>query len=147
MSERGTDIHSPAKRSEIMSRVKSKNTKPEVLVRSQLHRAGLRFRLHRKDLPGRPDIVMPSLRTVILVHGCFWHQHPGCKKTAIPKQNAEFWEAKLLRNVERDRSNREQLEAMGWNVEVLWQCRLKADVPELIERLQARRDAAKESDR
>jgi len=97
-----SDSYDQAKRSEVMSRVKSKNTKPEVRVRSTLHGLGYRFRLHRKDLPGNPDIVLPKHRTVILVHGCFWHQHPGCRKATIPKNNHAYWERKLRRNVERD---------------------------------------------
>ena len=89
-----SDSYSIEKRSQMMARVKSKDTKPELRVRSALHGMGYRFRVHRKDLPGNPDIVLPKHQTVIFVHGCFWHQHPGCKKATLPKQNAEFWRSK-----------------------------------------------------
>lgn len=119
------DRFSPAKRSEIMSRVRSKDTKAEMRVRSFLHRLGYRFRLHRRDLPGRPDIVLARCRAVIFVHGCFWHQHTGCSKAALPKTNAGAWTAKLDRNVERDRENSEALKAAGWRVVTVWECDLK----------------------
>lgn len=125
--ERGADIYSPAKRSDIMARVRSRNTKPELAVRSMLHRMGYRFRLHRKDLPGKPDVVLPRYRTVVFVHGCFWHQHTGCKKATLPKRNSEFWEAKLKRNIERDEETRRRLESSGWHVLVLWECEVKRD--------------------
>lgn len=121
----GSDVFTPAKRSEIMSRVRSKNTKPELFVRSLLHAMGYRFRLHRKDLPGSPDVVLPRYRTAVFVHGCFWHQHPGCRKATIPKNNSEFWEAKLKRNHERDLEAQCRLEELGWNVLVLWECEVK----------------------
>lgn len=121
----GSDVFTPAKRSEIMSRVRSKNTKPELFVRSLLHAMGYRFRLHRKDLPGSPDVVLPKHRTAVFVHGCFWHQHPGCRKATIPKNNSAFWEAKLTRNRERDLEARRKLEELGWNVVVLWECEVK----------------------
>jgi DNA mismatch endonuclease (patch repair protein) len=108
-----------------MSQVKGKNTKPEVLVRSLLHRLGYRFRLHRKNLPGRPDIVLPKYRTVIFVHGCFWHQHPGCKRAALPKQNTDFWLQKLRTNAERDEQTLRALAELGWKTVVLWTCELK----------------------
>jgi DNA mismatch endonuclease, patch repair protein len=119
-----TDKYSPAKRSEIMSNVKSKNTKPEKLVRSLLHKLGYRFRLH-KDLPGHPDIVLSKYKAVIFVHGCFWHQHPGCKKATYPKNNADFWIRKLDTNIERDRRNEMELERLGWKVLVVWECETK----------------------
>ena len=96
-----------------MGRIRGKDTKPELRVRKALHAAGYRFRLHRKDLPGRPDITLPRHRTVIFVHGCFWHGHEGCKANRIPKTNPEFWSAKIDRNRERDARNRAELEAMG----------------------------------
>ena len=129
------DRFSKEKRSEIMSRVRSRNTKPELQVRSLLHRMGYRFRLHRSDLPGKPDIVLPMYRTVIFVHGCFWHQHPGCKKATIPRTNREFWEAKLNRNVERDREVRQKLQDLGWNVIAVWGCETKGDLELLMDRL------------
>lgn len=116
------DIFDKAKRSEIMGRIRGKDTKPELRVRKALHAAGYRFRLHRKDLPGRPDITLPKHKTVIFVHGCFWHGHEGCKANRIPKTNAEFWSAKIARNRERDAANRAALEALGWTVVVVWEC-------------------------
>lgn len=112
-------------RSAIMSKVRGRNTKPEMLVRSLLHRLGYRFRLHKKDLPGRPDIVFPSRRAAIFVHGCFWHQHSGCRKASIPETRREFWQAKLQRNVDRDVENVEALRARGWKVLIVWECETK----------------------
>ena len=123
------------KRSAVMSRVKSKNTKPEVRVRSALHRMGYRFRLHRKDLPGNPDIVLPKHRTIVFVHGCFWHQHPGCRKATVPQNNREYWEKKLGRNVERDARARQALAKQGWRVLTLWECELPRDEEALRARL------------
>ncbi|MEQ8228517.1 MAG: very short patch repair endonuclease [Rhodospirillales bacterium] len=111
-------------RSENMSRVRSKNTSPEMTVRRALHRAGFRFRLHRKDLPGRPDIVLPKKRLCIFVNGCFWHQHPRCPKSKRPKTNAEFWNAKLDANIIRDKKNHAALRQLGWKVLVLWECEI-----------------------
>lgn len=119
------DRFTPSQRSALMSRVRGKNTRPEELVRSLLHRMGFRFRLHRKDLPGTPDIVLPKYRIVIFVHGCFWHRHPGCKKTTMPQTNRDFWEKKLARNVERDAEIAERLTKAGWRVLVVWECELK----------------------
>ena len=122
------DIFTPEKRSEIMGRIRGKDTKPEILVRKKLHAAGFRFRLHRKDLPGRPDITLPKHKTVIFVHGCFWHGHEGCKANRIPKTNAEFWSAKIARNRARDAENRAALEAKGWRVVVVWECEVGKSV-------------------
>jgi DNA mismatch endonuclease (patch repair protein) len=108
-----------------MALVKGKNTKPELLVRALLHRLGYRFRIHRKDLPGRPDIVLPKYKTVLFVHGCFWHQHRGCKKATLPTQNAEFWADKLSKNALRDSKIERQLNDLGWRTIVLWTCELK----------------------
>lgn len=129
------DPLSPAERSERMSRIRSKNTKPEVFVRSVLHRMGYRFRLHRKDLPGNPDIVLPKHRIVIFVHGCFWHQHPGCRKATIPENNADYWGRKLRRNIERDRRVTQQLEELSWRVVTLWECEIPRQEAALRERL------------
>lgn len=123
-----SDIYSEMKRSDVMSKVKSRNTKPEIRVRSWLHNRGFRFRLHRRDLSGVPDIVLPKYKTVIFVHGCFWHQHPGCKKATIPRSNHEFWKQKLERNVERDREHVEQLEQDRWKVIMIWECEVKSDI-------------------
>ena len=108
-----------------MSLVKSKNTKPEILVRSFLHRYGFRFRLHRNDLPGHPDIVLPKYQTVIEVRGCFWHQHPGCKAARIPKSHEAFWRDKFARNVKRDKRTEKLLKKLGWHLIVIWECELK----------------------
>ncbi|NJL72977.1 MAG: DNA mismatch endonuclease Vsr [Candidatus Competibacteraceae bacterium] len=107
-----------------MARVGPIDTRPEMVVRRTLHAAGLRFRLHRRDLPGTPDIVLPSRRIVIFVHGCFWHQHEGCRKATIPKTRTEFWSRKFSENVRRDARNREALISAGWSVYVLWECEL-----------------------
>lgn len=116
------DTLSPEYRSWNMSRIKGRNTTPELKVRSALHRAGFRFRLHRKDLPGTPDIVLPRFRTVIFVHGCFWHRHEGCRFAYMPKSRQEFWQAKFSKNVERDERKILQLQQAGWNVEIIWEC-------------------------
>ena len=124
------DVHSKAQRSFNMSRIRGKNTKPEMRVRSLLHRMGFRFRLHRKDLPGKPDIVLPAYGTVIFVHGCFWHRHPGCHRTTTPKTRVEFWSEKFQANVARDALMVAELEALGWTVLVVWECQTRSS-PEL----------------
>jgi len=108
-----------------MSQIKGKDTKPELLVRSWLHHNGFRFRLHVKDLPGKPDIVLPKYKTVIEVRGCFWHRHPGCKFAYTPKSNQDFWNAKFVENVSRDDCNDGALRKLGWRVIVLWECEIK----------------------
>lgn len=115
------DLYSKSRRSEIMSRITSKVTLPEVRVRKALHRLGFRFRLHRRDLPGRPDIVLPKWRTVILVHGCFWHGH-SCCEGRIPKSNADYWAPKLERNKKRDLENANKLESLGFRQVIIWEC-------------------------
>lgn len=110
-----------------MSRVRSKNTSPEMRVRRLAHAMGLRFRLHRKDLPGKPDLVFPRYRIALFVHGCFWHRHPSCAKASTPKSQTDFWASKFDRNVERDRRNEEALNALGWRVLVIWECETKTD--------------------
>lgn len=107
-----------------MSKVHGKNTKPELIVRSFLHKNGFRFRLHRKDLPGHPDIVLPKYKTVIFVHGCFWHRHEGCKRCTTPVNNAEFWQRKFAANSEHDRIVCDALEEQGWRVIIIWECEL-----------------------
>lgn len=106
-----------------MAAIRGKDTKPEIEVRSALHRAGLRFRLHRRDLPGTPDVVLPKYRTVVMVHGCFWHHH-GCAKSKWPKTRADFWRKKILANVDRDRRTRYFLRAAGWKEVVVWECEI-----------------------
>lgn len=108
-----------------MAQVKSENTSPELAIRKLLHRLGYRFRLHRKDLPGKPDIVLPKHKTVIFVHGCFWHGHLGCRRAARPTSNTDFWNAKLDRNIERDRNARKELKKLGWRVITIWECEIK----------------------
>lgn len=108
-----------------MSRIKGKDTKPELLVRSLLHRMGYRFRLHRKDLPGKPDIVLPKYNTVIFVHGCFWHRHKDCKYAYNPKSRASFWQNKFKENIERDNKKQAELKKIGWEVIVIWECDLR----------------------
>ncbi|HOX49912.1 MAG TPA: DNA mismatch endonuclease Vsr [Fibrobacteria bacterium] len=120
-----TDTLTPSSRSALMSRIRGKDTKPELVVRSLLHRMGFRFRLHRRDLPGSPDIVLPRLGVVVFVHGCFWHRHHRCKGATTPKSNADFWQDKFAANVERDKRNRRDLRRLGWKVVVVWECDLK----------------------
>ena len=107
-----------------MSRIRSKDTAPEVALRRALHALGFRFRIHRKDLPGKPDIVLPRHRVVIFVHGCFWHRHAGCRIATTPKSNTEFWVEKFERNVARDARSIDLLKAQGWRVIVAWECEL-----------------------
>jgi len=129
------DRISPERRSWNMSRVKSKDTGPELILRSALHRAGFRYSLRRKDLPGKPDIVMPSRNTVVFVHGCFWHQHKNCPKSSLPESNKKFWEAKLMGNVKRDASVISKLKAMGWRVIVVWECQLTQNPSKVTRRV------------
>jgi DNA mismatch endonuclease (patch repair protein) len=114
-----------AKRSWNMSRIRGKDTKPEIAVRKMLHAAGFRFRLHVKDLLGKPDIVLPKWKAVVFVHGCFWHRHEGCKDASAPKSRTEWWQEKFEKNVANDLKNRSALEATGWKVVVVWECELK----------------------
>ncbi|HTC04597.1 MAG TPA: very short patch repair endonuclease [Xanthobacteraceae bacterium] len=109
-------------RSDLMSRVRQRDTGPELVVRSVAHALGYRFRVHRKDLPGRPDIVFPSRRKVVLVHGCFWHRHCGCPKSTTPKTRRGFWQRKFTENKRRDLRNIRHLRRMGWGVLVVWEC-------------------------
>jgi DNA mismatch endonuclease (patch repair protein) len=130
------DLISPERRSENMRAIKGKDTAPEIAVRKVLHQMGLRFRLHRKDLPGRPDIVLPRLRLVILVHGCFWHGH-HCKKGSgrrRPKTNQSYWNPKLDRNIARDHQNANRLSELGWKSVVIWECET-ANAQSIAERL------------
>ena len=120
-----TDIVSPEKRSEMMSGIRAKNTKPDMRVRRALFSRGYRYRLHRRDLPGTPDIVLPGRRVAIFVHGCFWHRHPHCSLASIPSSRSEFWTGKFAANVARDKRNVDDLIAMGWTVVVLWECGLR----------------------
>lgn len=120
-----TDVFSPEKRSSVMRRVKSTGTSPELKARKLLTRMGLRYRLHRKDLPGKPDIVMAGRRLAIFVHGCFWHGHDCARGARVPKANRAYWEGKVGRNRARDSEHKAALEAKGWRVLTLWECELK----------------------
>ncbi|WP_296600820.1 very short patch repair endonuclease [Phenylobacterium sp.] len=129
-----TDVYDAEKRSAVMRRVKGRDTTPEMKVRRALTKLGARYRLHRKDLPGNPDIVMPGRKLAIFVHGCFWHGHDCVRGSRVPKQNRDYWVAKVGRNVARDARNGEALAALGWRVETIWECDLK-DAAALEERL------------
>ncbi len=119
------DVHSKEVRSYNMSRIRSKNTFPEILLRKFLHSKGFRFRLHNERLPGKPDIVLPKHNTVILVHGCFWHHHKNCKYAKFPKNNSGYWTPKILNNITRDNENLKALKKAGWKVITIWSCKLK----------------------
>ena len=131
-----TDVFTKSKRSEVMSRIKGRNTKPELAVRSLLHRMGYRFRLHKADLPGKPDIVLPRYKTVIFVHGCFWHRHKDCRFAYTPKSRTEFWLKKLESNVIRDIQVKSDLEILGWRVITVWECELR-DMDQLSRKIAA----------
>jgi DNA mismatch endonuclease (patch repair protein) len=108
-----------------MSKISGKETKPEIIVRKLLFAQGFRYRKNDKRLPGKPDIVLPKYKTIIFVHGCFWHGHQNCRKSALPQTNYEFWKNKIQGNTERDKSNQKQLKKLGWKIIVVWQCRIK----------------------
>lgn len=131
------DVFSPEKRSQVMSRIRSKDTKPEKIIRSILHKQGFRFRINRKDLPGKPDIVLPKYKTVIFVHGCFWHRHEGCKYAYTPKSNVDFWNKKFSSNLQRDKNIQNKLRKSGWKVLTIWECEIKEieKTPELLDSL------------
>lgn len=122
-----TDRLTPRQRSRLMARVVGKDTKPEWILRSALHRLGFRYRLGGGGLPGRPDLMLPKYRAVVFVHGCFWHRHADCKRATLPRTNAAFWKEKLERNVARDAEAVAALEAAGWKVIVIWECELYRD--------------------
>jgi DNA mismatch endonuclease (patch repair protein) len=131
-----TDVFTKSKRSEVMSRIKGRNTKPELAVRSLLHRLGYRFRLHKADLPGKPDIVLSRYKTVIFVHGCFWHRHKDCRFAYTPKSRTEFWLKKLESNVIRDIQVKSDLDILGWRVITVWECELR-DMAQLFRKIVA----------
>jgi DNA mismatch endonuclease (patch repair protein) len=118
------DVVTPAVRSRMMAGIKGMNTQPEIAVRRALHKAGFRFRLHRGDLPGKPDLIFPRYRTVVFVHGCFWHSHPRCRFASIPATNAEWWREKFRKNRLRDRKQQRALATLGWRVLVIWECEI-----------------------
>ena len=119
------DVFSEEQRSYVMRSVRSKDTKPERIVRSFLHRNGFRFRLHAKNLPGKPDLVLPRYRAVVFVNGCFWHRHKGCKRATTPKTREDFWADKFRKNVARDKRNYRELRKMGWEAIIIWECELR----------------------
>jgi len=128
-----SDTFTVAERSECMRRVLGKNTKPEMIVRRLVHSMGYRYRLHRKDLPGCPDLVFPRYKKALFVHGCFWHSHPGCKRARMPASNQDYWRSKLERNSRRDEANQAALLAAGWGVMIVWECEIKnSDLAEKI---------------
>lgn len=135
------DIWDKKKRSEVMSKIRSKDTKPELTLRKALFAKGFRYRVNDKKLPGKPDIVLSKYNTVIFLHGCFWHRHEGCKYAYTPKTNTEFWVNKITSNVHRDTINTEKLTALGWNVITIWECEIrhdhKHDITPLVERISA----------
>jgi DNA mismatch endonuclease (patch repair protein) len=130
-----TDVYSSEKRSAVMRQVKGRNTTPELAVRKALTALGARYRLHRKDLPGNPDIVLPGRRLALFVHGCFWHGHDCARGARVPKQNRDYWVGKVGRNRARDALSREALSSLGWRVETIWECELK-DADALSARLE-----------
>ena len=134
-----TDILSTETRSRIMSAIRSRNTQPEIYVRKRLWSEGFRFRLHARNLPGTPDVVLHKYRLAIFVHGCFWHQH-GCSGTKRPSSNKEYWDLKLDRNVARDALHRRRLEELGWTVATLWECDLESGTSRLLAELKRLRD-------
>ena len=130
------DNLTPTQRSQCMSKIKGKDTKPEKFVRSLLHKMGYRFRLHRRDLPGNPDIVIPKYKKVIFVHGCFWHGHEECNRAKRPGSNKAFWHEKLSKNIERDRQNYKKIKILGWDYLIIWQCEIKkGDLDKLAQKL------------
>ena len=129
------DVHDKATRSRNMAAIKGKNTKPEMIVRRGLHERGLRFRLHRPDLPGRPDLVFPSRQIALFVHGCFWHAHEGCRYFKLPGTDPERWHAKLEGNRTRDERDQAALRSIGWKVIVVWECELRKDVTKRLDEL------------
>lgn len=134
-NRRGVDMFSAARRSEIMAAISGRDTKPELIVRSLLHRMGYRFCLHRRDLPGKPDVVLPKYKTAVFVHGCWWHLHRGCPAGRLPTANREFWKNKLGRNRRRDAKNVRGLKRLGWRVQVLWECEIEGDLRNVQKRL------------
>ena len=135
------DIWDKEKRSQVMSKIRSKNTRPEMILRKALFARGFRYRVNDKRLPGTPDIVLPKYKTVIFVHGCFWHGHEGCKHASTPKTNTEFWVDKIITNKKRDKIHTGQLISLGWTVLTVWECDIrhnfKRDLPRLIDNVEA----------
>jgi len=129
------DIWSKQKRSEVMSKIRSKNTKPERILRSELFKKGFRFRIHQKKLAGKPDIVLPKYKVAVFVNGCFWHNHQDCKEGRIPSTNSNFWSKKLQRNVIRDKLNIKELRQNGWKVLIIWECEIERNLDQILKKL------------
>ena len=129
------DIWTKDKRSSVMSKIRSKNTKPEIILRKALFSKGFRYRIHDKNLPGKPDIVLPKYRTLIFVHGCFWHYHSDCKEGKVPKTNAKFWAEKLSKNIERDLKHNLALTALGWKIITFWECEIEKRLTAVLDKL------------
>ncbi|MGI8581817.1 MAG: very short patch repair endonuclease [Chitinophagaceae bacterium] len=127
------DIWTKEKRSEVMSKIRGKNTKPEKLLRSLLHKKGLRYRIHRKDLPGKPDIIFVKQKVAIFVHGCFWHFHKECNEGRIPSSNSNFWKLKLEKNIAKDERHIEALKLAGWKVMVIWECEIEKNIKDKLD--------------
>ncbi|MGS1015063.1 very short patch repair endonuclease [Rhodanobacter sp. UC4448_H15] len=135
-----TDVVDRATRSRMMSGIRGRDTKPEIIVRKYLHARGLRYRIAPKNLPGKPDIVLPKYRTVVFVHGCFWHRHHGCRYAATPASNRDFWQAKFKQNLARDTRVRTQLEKHGWKVLIVWECEVSLGrLQLLVDEIQSKR--------
>lgn len=130
------DVWSKAKRSEVMSKIRSKNTKPEIMLRKILFAKGYRYRVHNKDLPGKPDIVLRKYRTAIFVHGCFWHYHQDCREGRIPDTNTTFWKTKLSKNVIRDEKNKQALLTDGWKVITVWECEIEKQTESVLKSIE-----------
>jgi len=130
------DIWSKEKRSEVMRKITSKNTKPEITLRKRLYERGYRYRLHVKALPGKPDIVFHKYRLAIFVHGCFWHFHEHCREGRIPSTNTKFWNDKLLKNIDRDKKHNQDLLDMGWSVITIWECEIDKSLGDVLNKLE-----------
>ena len=133
------DIVDKNTRSKMMSSIRGKNTRPEISIRKLLHSRGFRFRIHQKTLPGKPDIVLKKYNTCVLIHGCFWHRHPGCALATTPKTHTDFWSDKFRRTIERDILNIRKLETLGWNVIVIWECEINfyySNFEELVKQIE-----------
>jgi DNA mismatch endonuclease (patch repair protein) len=129
------DKFSKEKRAKVMSKIRSKNTKPEVILRKELHRQGFRYRLHVKKLPGKPDIVFNKHKVAIFVHGCFWHLHSNCREGRIPNTRREYWEPKLQGNVSRDKLHVSNLKKLGWTVLTIWECEIEKSLDSIITKI------------
>lgn len=137
------DVFSKTKRSDLMSRIHSRNTKPELMVRSMLHKAGYRFSLHRNELPGKPDIVLPKYKAVIFVNGCFWHRHRGCPNASTPKTRKAFWENKISGNVSRDLRNQRKIRRLGWRVIIVWECEVERIPGRVLKKIESIRQVSR----